>query len=181
MKLKHTIAALGAGLGALLAGTPAKAITYYFTGSDTYNCDFGANLCTINYNDLAVDLTAGTWGANPLSGNIQVTNGSTATVVFGPTSTVAGNASAISFTDSFSNSIGFVFSQPLTETASQGAQIQSISSTSFTSTFSSLRLNGDPAVAGNGLALAVPFLPSAFALLPISAVARRKKLRTLSV
>lgn len=177
MKLKVTFGVLSAVSLSVLVPSRAEAITYYLTGTDTYNCNAGTNACTITYNNFGLEFLGGDWQSPPLSGQIAFsTTGSSS--FFDSSSTVTDISSqSFRITSIAGDSAVFSLRSPATGTPGQGINIDTISSTTF---FSNDLVATNTLLTGDGLALAVPFVPSLFSLLPIFTLANKKKHRILS-
>lgn len=179
MELKVTIGFLSAVSLAVLVPSRAEALTYYLTGTDTYSCTAGANACTITYDNFGLEFIGGAWQSSPLSGQVLFsTTGDSR--VFNTSSTVQSFTSGQDILiSSGSSSFEIQLRSAPTTTPGEGINIDSLISTNFPSN-TSLVLTSST-LTGDGLALAVPFVPSLFSLFPIISLAKRKKQRILCI
>jgi len=189
VKLKHLYLAAGASLLAMTVGTPAKAISYYLTGSDTYACNGATSTtCTITYNDFGISYDGTNWSqlTTGPQGSIVISNNlNSNTINFNQSFTTIINSNNDNYVgfQTGSSSFNLSFESPGVDGTTAGAGANTRALISPTS-FSTATLNPDTpfprALSGNGLILAVPFSTSLLALLPLGTFSKRVKFRVLS-
>jgi hypothetical protein len=181
LKLNHLAIAAGISFLAISAGTPAKAISYYLTGSDQYTCNTGET-CTVTYNNFGLDYTGTNWSQLTTGdiGNIVFQNGSNSFTFFQDLTSInnTGSGARVGFT-SGSDNIFLNLSPAVNGTPFNSANTASLFSTNFSNT--ALDIDTSPAtLTGTGLIKAVPFASSVLALLPLGIFSRKSRLRNLS-
>jgi hypothetical protein len=178
------------GTGVLLAASPAKAISYTFSGTSTFSCSdpgFG-DTCQVTFNDFTADWDGSAWTYDVRSAAHSVTisnltNSGSFTITTAPGSSISAgsNQNFVGFSDG-ADLVAFVFGSPAPNPASAPSllPLTQIDVTTTTTGREKFDTNGFVALSPSAQAYAAPYFASVLSVIPMLAASKRIKRRVLS-
>lgn len=176
------------GAGVVLAASPAKAITYAFSGTSSFTCNTSTSqTCDLAFDGFTADWDGSNWSMSTptsLLDSITITNqtsSDTFSLIERFTTISAGNSNFVAFANSSDPTqiIAFTFTAPASSspTAPSLLTLDEIEISGAGTQFNTL---GTATLGAGPQAYAAPYFASVLSVIPMLAASKRIKRRVLS-